>query len=256
MPSTPRIAFLASQTDGAQEELQGLIDLHGQHAPDEADILCPLGGDGFMLQTLHRYGSLGKPVYGMKAGTVGFLMNHHRGDGLLDRLARAEPAVLHPLEMVAQTESGATVGSLAYNEVSLLRQTRQAARLSVALNGQVRLEEMVGDGVLVATPAGSTAYNYSAHGPILPLGSSVIALTPIAPFRPRRWRGALLKADTEIRFKVLDPYKRPVSVTADSHEVRDVVEVTIRESRDRTVTLLFDPEHNLEERILSEQFVV
>ena len=186
-----------------------------------------------MLQTLHRHGGLGIPVYGMKLGTIGFLMNHLVLDGLLERIHAAEPAVLRPLEMVAQTESGATVGSLAYNEVSLLRQTRQAAHLSIEL----------------------TAYNFSAHGPILPLGTNVIALTPIAAFRPRRWRGAVLKADTEVRFRVLDPYKRPVSATADSHEVRDVVEVMIRESHDRTVTLLFDPEHNLEERMLAEQFI-
>ena len=209
-----------------------------------------------MLQTLHRHGALGKPVFGMKLGTVGFLMNQHRNEGLVERIAAAEPAVLRPLEMLAQTESGATVGSLAYNEVSLLRQTRQAAHLAIDLNGKPRLEELICDGVMVATPAGSTAYNFSAHGPIIPLGASVIALTPIAAFRPRRWRGALLKADTEVRFRVKDPFQRPVSATADSHEVRDVTEVVIRESRDRTVTLLFDPEHNLEERILSEQFVV
>lgn len=254
MSQTPRIAFLASQTPDAQEALKQRLALHGQHDPADADVICPLGGDGFMLQTLHRYGSLGKPVFGMKLGTVGFLMNQHRDDDLLERLHKAEPAVLHPLEMVAQTESGATVGSLAYNEVSLLRQTRQAAHLSIELNGKPRLDELIADGVMVATAAGSTAYNYSAHGPILPLGARVIALTPIAAFRPRRWRGALLKSETEVRFRVLDPYKRPVSATADSHEVRDVVEVTIRESRDRTVTMLFDPEHNLEERILSEQF--
>ena len=257
---SPRIAFLASQTDDAQSALAALSARHGQHAPADADVLVALGGDGFMLQTLHRHGGLGKPVYGMKLGGVGFLMNHYReedgGDGLIARIAAAEPAVLHPLQMLAQTESGTSTGSLAYNEVSLLRQTRQAAHLAIELNGQQRLDELVCDGVMVATPAGSTAYNYSAHGPILPLGSSVIALTPIAAFRPRRWRGALLKADTEVRFRVLDPYKRPVSATADSHEVRDVVEVTIREARDHTVTLLFDPEHNLEERILSEQFVV
>lgn len=263
MTGSPRIAFLASQTPDAQAALAELSARHGQHAPEDADILCALGGDGFMLQTLHRHGALGKPVYGLKLGSVGFLMNNLRGPhalagehDLLARLGAAEPAVLRPLEMVASTESGASMGSLAYNEVSLLRQTRQAAHVSIELNGQVRLDELVCDGVMVATPAGSTAYNYSAHGPILPLGSSVVALTPIAAFRPRRWRGALLKAETEVRFRVLDPYKRPVSATADSHEVRDVVEVTIREARDRTVTLLFDPEHNLEERILSEQFVV
>ena len=254
MDSTPRIAFLASRAEEAQRACAELIKLHGDHAPEEADILVALGGDGFMLQTLHRHGSLGRPVYGMKLGTVGFLMNQQRLDGLIERLHAAEPAVLRPLEMVAQTESGASVGSLAYNEVSLLRQTRQAAHLSIALNGQIRLDELICDGVLVASPAGSTAYNFSAHGPILPLGANVMALTPIAAFRPRRWRGAVLKADTEVRFRVLDPYKRPVSATADSHEVRDVVEVTIRESHDRTVTLLFDPEHNLEDRILAEQF--
>ena len=257
----PRIAFLASPAEEAQRMLRELSVRHGDCAPEDADVLVALGGDGFMLQTLHRYAALGRPVYGMKLGTVGFLMNFQRdgageadGPGLIERIHAAEPAVLRPLEMVAQTESGATVGSLAYNEVSLLRQTRQAAHLGIELNGQTRLDELICDGVLVATPAGSTAYNFSAHGPILPLGANVIALTPIAAFRPRRWRGAVLKADTEVCFRVLDPYKRPVSATADSHEVRDVVEVKIRESRDRTVTLLFDPEHNLEERMLAEQF--
>lgn len=259
--TSPRLAFLASPAEDAQRLLAELAGHYGAHAPQDADVLVALGGDGFMLQTLHRHASLGKPVYGLKLGTVGFLMNHQRdgssempGHGLIERIHAAEPAVLRPLEMVAQTESGATVGSLAYNEVSLLRQTRQAAHLRIDLNGQTRLDELICDGVLVATPAGSTAYNFSAHGPILPLGANVIALTPIAAFRPRRWRGAVLKADTEVRFRVLDPYKRPVSATADSHEVRDVVEVMIRESQDRTVTLLFDPEHNLEERMLAEQF--
>ncbi|MFY2765068.1 NAD kinase [Arenimonas sp. MALMAid1274] len=255
MPAHPRIAFLASPTPEAQAALAKLSAAHGGVAPDEADVICALGGDGFMLQTLHRHGGLGRPVYGMKLGTVGFLMNQHRPESLLERLHASEETVLRPLEMVATTESGATVTSLAYNEVSLLRQTRQAAHLRVHLNGQVRLEELVCDGALVATPAGSTAYNFSAHGPILPLGSQVIALTPIAAFRPRRWRGALLRADTVVRLEVLGGYKRPVSATADSHEVRDVAEVTIRESRERTVTLLFDREHNLEERILNEQFI-
>ncbi len=255
MQQPPRLAFLASQTDDAQAALQRLVAEYGQHPPESADVLVALGGDGFMLQTLHRHGHLGLPVYGMKLGSVGFLMNQHHESALPARIAAAEPATLRPLEMTAQTESGATIGSLAYNEVSLLRQTRQAGHLRIDLNGITRLEELVGDGVIVSTAAGSTAYNFSAHGPILPLGSGVIALTPIAPFRPRRWRGAILRAETEVRFRVLDPYKRPVSATADSHEVRDVVEVSIRESRDRTVTLLFDPEHNLEERILSEQFI-
>ncbi len=255
MTTTPRIAFLASPADDAQDALGAMTASHGQTPPDDADVLVALGGDGFMLQTLHRHGGLGKPVYGMKLGTIGFLMNQHRIDGLLERLRMAEPAVLKPLEMIALTESGTSVDSLAYNEVSLLRQTRQAAHIAIELNGEQRLDELICDGVMAATPAGSTAYNFSAGGPILPLGSNVMAMTPIAPFRPRRWRGAVLKAGTEVRFRVLDPYKRPVSATADSHEVRDVVEVTIRESSDRTVTLLFDPEHNLEERILSEQFV-
>ncbi len=252
----PRLAFLASSAESAQQALATLSARYGHHAPAAADILVALGGDGYMLQTLHRYGQLGKPVFGMKLGTVGFLMNQHREDDLLERIAAAEPATLRPLEMTAQTESGIEVQSLAYNEVSLLRQTRQAAQMSIVLNGQTRVEEMLGDGVLVATPAGSTAYNFSAHGPILPLGSNTIALTPIAPYRPRRWRGAILKAGTEVSFRVLDPHKRPVSATADSQEFRNVTEVTIRESRDRTVTLLFDPEHNLEERIFSEQFAV
>jgi len=256
MSASPRIAFLASNTDAAQRARAELAQRYGDHAIDEADILCALGGDGFMLQTLHRHGSSGKPVFGMKLGSIGFLMNQFRDDDLIVRLERAEPAHLRPLEMLALTESGTSTDSLAYNEVSLLRQTRQAAHLRIDLNGQTRIEELIGDGVLVSTPAGSTAYNYSAHGPILPLGSHTLALTPIAPYRPRRWRGAILKADTAVRLQVLDPYKRPVSVTADSHETRDVVEVTIRESREHRVTLLFDPEHNLEERILSEQFVV
>ena len=257
MSDSPRIAFLASSAPDAQQALQLLSARHGQHAPEDADVICPLGGDGFMLQTLHRHGGLGKPVYGMKLGTVGFLMNQLReADDLYERIALAEPAVLHPLEMIAQTESGASVGSLAYNEVSLLRQTRQAAHVAIDLNGEMRLDELICDGVMLATPAGSTAYNFSAHGPILPLGSHTIALTPIAPFRPRRWRGAVLKSGTEVRFRVLDPHKRPVSATADSHEVRDVIEVLVREQRERSVTLLFDPEHNLEERIMIEQFTV
>ena len=260
LPGSPRIALLASNSASAREALAAMQAAYPHVLPEEADVLVALGGDGFMLQVLHQHGGLGKPVYGMKLGSVGFLMNHYlsaqrHADNLLERLHAAEPAVLRPLEMLALTESGTSTGSLAYNEVSLLRQTRQAAHVAIDLNGQERLDELVCDGVIVATPAGSTAYNFSASGPILPLGAKLMALTPIAPFRPRRWRGAVLKSGTEVRFRVLDPYKRPVSATADSHEVRDVVEVTIREASERTVTLLFDPEHNLEERILAEQFV-
>jgi len=195
-----------------------------------------------------------RPVYGMKLGTVGFLMNQFHADNLIDRLARAQPTTLKPLVMQAVSESGNTVTSLAFNEVSLLRQTKQAAHIRVSLNGVAKIEELMCDGILVATSAGSTAYNLSAHGPILPLGADVLAMTTISPFRPRRWRGAILRAGTEVKFEILDPYKRPVSATSDSNEVRDVVEVTISESREQTVTLLFDPEHNLEDRILNEQF--
>ena len=254
MTSSPRIAFLASHDPSAQAALEALVAQHDQYAPDDADVLVALGGDGFMLQTLHRHGGLGKPVYGMKLGTVGFLMNHYRDSGLLERLAVAEPAVLRPLEMLAQTESGASVGSLAYNEVSLLRQTRQAAHLAIDLNGKPRLEELICDGVMVATPAGSTAYNLSAHGPILPLDAPLLALTPVSPFRPRRWRGALLSDRSEVRFETLEPDKRPANAAADAKEVVSVLSVTVRESPDQTATLLFDPNHSWNERILAEQF--
>jgi NAD+ kinase len=251
---TTRIAFVASQTPEAQEALGRLRERYGEVPLDEAEIVVALGGDGFMLRTLHRHMPQGLPVYGMKFGSVGFLMNQYAPDDLGKRLARAQPTVLRPLLMDVTTEAGSTVSALAFNEVSLLRQTKQAAHLRVALGGVTKIAELACDGILVSTPAGSTAYNLSAHGPILPLGSQVLALTPISPFRPRRWRGAILPAATEIGFEVLDPYKRPVSATADSHEVRDVVEVRVRESREQTMTLLFDPEHNLEERILNEQF--
>jgi NAD+ kinase len=249
-----RIAFAASKTEEAQAALLALRAVHAEIKPADADIIVALGGDGFMLQTLHRYRDLGKPVYGMKLGSVGFLMNQFRPDDLDARLARARPTELRPLEMTAVAESGSTVEAIAFNEVSLLRQTKQAAHVRVSLNGVIKLEELICDGVLVSTPAGSTAYNLSAHGPILPLDSRVLAMTPISPFRPRRWRGAVLPASAEVRFEILDHYKRPVSATADANEVRDVVEVTVRESPSRTVTLLFDPEHNLEQRILDEQF--
>ena len=235
---SPRIAFAASKTEEAQSALVALRAAHGDIKPVDADVIVALGGDGFMLQTLHRHRDLGRPVYGMKLGSVGFLMNQFHAEDLLARIERART----------------TVEAIAFNEVSLLRQTKQAAHVRVSLNGVVKLDELICDGVLVATPAGSTAYNLSAHGPILPLDSRVLAMTAISPFRPRRWRGAVLPASVEVRFEILDHYKRPVSATADANEVRDIVEVTVRESATRTATLLFDPEHNLEQRILDEQF--
>jgi len=251
---TQRIVFVAGQTEEAQAARTALAARYGDAPIDSADVIVALGGDGFMLRTLHRHLARALPVYGMKLGTIGFLMNQYHQADLPERIMRAQPSVLRPLLMEVGTEAGNSVSALAFNEVSLLRQTKQAAHVRVSLNGVVKIEELICDGILVSTPAGSSAYNLSAHGPILPLGSQLLALTPISPFRPRRWRGAILPAVTEVRFEILDPYKRPVSATADSHEVRDVVEVSIRESREQTMTLLFDPEHNLEERILNEQF--
>lgn len=249
-----KIAFVADRKQPAQAALAELTRRYGDEPLDTATHIVALGGDGFMLRTLHDNLKRDIPVYGMNFGTIGFLMNHHEVSGLPARLARAQPTILHPLLMRARTEAGNTVTSLAINEVSLLRQTKQVAHIRVSLNGVVKIDKLMCDGVLVATAAGSTAYNLSAFGPILPLGTQALAMTPISPFRPRRWRGAILPADTEVRFEVLDPYKRPVSATADAHETRDVVDVLIRECVEQTLTLLFDPEHNLEERILNEQF--
>ncbi len=249
-----RIAFVASPTGEAQSALAELERRYGNASPEEAEIIVALGGDGFMLRTLHRNMARGLPVYGMKLGTVGFLLNPYHADDLETRIARAQPTVLRPLHMHAISESGSNVDALAFNEVSLLRQTKQAAHIRVSIDGAVKIDELMCDGVLVATAAGSTAYNLSAHGPILPFGSQLLAMTPISPFRPRRWRGAVLPARLGIKFEILDPYKRPVSATADSNEVRDVVEVLIRESTEQTMTLLFDPDNNLEERIIDEQF--
>jgi NAD+ kinase len=249
-----RIAFVASSIPEAQQALDALRQRYGDITPDEADVIVALGGDGFMLRALHRHLRLDKPVFGMKLGSVGFLMNEFRENDLQARIDKAQSHTLRPLAMTVIAESGNPADALAINEVSLLRETKQAAKIRVFLNGQVRIDELVCDGILVATPAGSTAYNLSAHGPILPLDSRVLALTPLAAFRPRRWRGAILRADTEIRFEILEPYKRPVSATADAHEVRDVVEVSVHECQSQTLTLMFDPEHNLDERILSEQF--
>jgi NAD+ kinase len=250
----PLIAVVAAETDTAQQALEELCDRYPCVPPERADMIIPLGGDGFMLETLHRFRSTGAPIFGMHRGSVGFLMNPYRPDGLVERLAAAQPVVLHPLEMTALDERGARAGALAFNEVSLLRESRQAAKLRISVDGVVRIDELMADGILVATPVGSTAYNLSAHGPIIPLGAGVLAMTPISAFRPRRWRGALLPHQAKVRIEALESDKRPVSAVADFTEARDVVIVEIRENRDIAMTLLFDREFNLEERVLKEQF--
>ena len=249
-----KIAFVASKVQPAQDSLALMVARYGNVAIEHAEVVVALGGDGFMLQTLHRTKKHGLPVFGMKQGSVGFLMNLYQEHDLMERLDKAQAATLRPLKMVVTTESGGTAESLAINEVSLLRQTKQAAKIRIWVNEKLRVDELVCDGAMVATPVGSTAYNLSAHGPILPLNSDALALTPISPFRPRRWRGAIVKRESMVRFEILDHYKRPVSATADSTEIRDVVEVTVQEALDERYTVMFDPEHNLEERILNEQF--
>jgi NAD+ kinase len=255
MTPHPKLAFVASDADAAQTALAELRQRYGHIAPDQSDAIVALGGDGFMLDSLHRYMALKRPIFGMHRGSVGFLMNDFRLDGLTERVAKAQEIRLHPLAMVATTMQGEEAQALAINEVSLLRETRQTAKLRIQIDDVVRVEELACDGVLVATPAGSTAYNLSAHGPIIPLGAGLLALTPISAFRPRRWRGALLPHFARVRFEVLEPDKRPVSAVADYTEVRDVIEVRVAEDRHQSLTLLFDPEHNLEERVLKEQFL-
>ncbi|MFN4058772.1 MAG: NAD kinase [Roseinatronobacter sp.] len=249
------LAFLASPAPEPQAALAQLQARYGNCPLEEARAVVALGGDGFMLQTLHATQALEKPVYGMNRGTVGFLMNGFAVDGLLERLAMAELAHLTPLRMRATRADGTEVTALAINEVSLLRQGAQAAKLRIVVDGRERLDELVCDGALLATPAGSTAYNYSAHGPILPIGSDVLALTPVAAFRPRRWRGALLPKSSHVRFEVIDPDKRPVMADADSRSVRNVVSVDILSDASVTHRLLFDPGHGLDERLIREQFV-
>jgi NAD+ kinase len=226
---------------------------HPDAGPQDADIVVALGGDGFMLQTLHAFIGKGKRIYGMNLGSVGFLMNEYRTEDLLARLAAAEEAVIHPLRMQAHGANGVT-GALAFNEVSLLRETRQAAKIRVTVDGRARISELICDGVLVSTPAGSTAYNLSAHGPILPIDAALLALTPISAFRPRRWRGAILSHRAKVRFEILESAKRPVSAVADDFEVRDVGAVDVAEDRSISMTMLYDAGHNLDERILAEQF--
>jgi len=248
------VAFVAARTPEAQSALAALEGRYPSKPPADADVIVALGGDGFMLQTIHRFITHGKPIFGMNRGSVGFMMNPYQEEDLLERIREAEVACLHPLRMIAHLDSSAKVELQAMNEVSMLRQTRQAAKLRVSVDGMVRLEEMTCDGVLVATPSGSTAYNLSVHGPILPLDAEVLALTPISVFRPRRWRGAILPRTAQVRIDVLEADKRPVSAVADSTEVRDVVAVEVRENRDIDVRVLFEAGQSLSERNLAEQF--
>jgi NAD+ kinase len=249
-----RVAFLAAPTALAQESRARLAARYGAFTPDESEVVVALGGDGFMLETLHGMLSRGIAVYGMNCGSVGFLMNAYAEDGLPERLAAAQPTVLCPLRMHAVTIDGHVAEALAFNEVSLLRQLRQGAKIRISVDGRVRLPELMCDGVLISTPAGSTAYNLSAHGPIVPLSANLLPLTPISAFRPRRWRGALLPSTAEVLFEVLEAEKRPVAAVADFTEVRDVVRVAVREDRSLSVTVLFDPDQALSERIITEQF--
>jgi NAD+ kinase len=249
------IAFVASDAPAAQAALAELRALYGDPRPEDAGVIVALGGDGFMLETLHRFLELNLPIFGMHRGSVGFLMNGYEPKGLRERLTRAVPVRTHPLEMRARDVNGAEHTALAFNEVSLLRETRQTAKIRVEIDDVVRVEELAADGILVATPVGSTAYNFSAHGPIIPLGAGVLALTPISAFRPRRWRGALLPHAARLHFTILEGEKRPVSAVADYTEVRDVLSVAVREDRKLSLTMLYDPEHNLEERVLKEQFL-
>lgn len=249
------IAFVAARQEEAAIALAALKARYPHVPPEEADLVVALGGDGYMLRALHQFMERDIPIYGMNRGSVGFLMNEYRADGLIERLARADPIRLHPLRMRTWDLEGNVQDSLAINEVSLLRETRLAAKIRILVDGVVRMEELVCDGVLVSTPAGSTAYNNAVQGTILPLGAQLVALTPISAFRPRRWRGALLPHSVTVTFDILAPEDRGVSAVADHTEVRDVARVEVMEEPNVGFTLLFDPEHNLEERILKEQFL-
>jgi NAD+ kinase len=255
-PTPERIAFVAAPTQLARESRERLVQRYGDAPRATAEVVVSLGGDGFMLETLHQELGRTTPVYGMNCGSVGFLMNAYSEDDLPARLARAQGVRLHPLRMHAITQSGAVEEALALNEVSLLRQLRQTAKIRISVDGRVRLPELICDGVLVSTTAGSTAYNLSAHGPIVPLSANLLPLTPISAFRPRRWRGALLPSNADVLFEVLEPEKRPVAAVADSTEVRDVASVGVCEDRSVAITVLFDPDQGLSERIIAEQFTV
>lgn len=248
------ISFVASETPEAQAALDKLVERYGNADPAQADVVVALGGDGLMLQTLHRFLGTGKPIYGMNRGSVGFLMNEFKERGLTKRLDAAQRSIVHPLSMQAIDRSGATVQAKAINEVSLLRRSYQAAKLRISVDGQVRLAELIADGLLLATPAGSTAYNLSANGPILPLDAPLLALTPLSPFRPRRWRGALLPDHAKVTIAVLEAEKRPVSAVADHTQIDNVISVQIAIDRSLDLVMLHDPGHSLDERILREQF--
>lgn len=253
MTPGPTIGFAASTTDAAQRALAELSDAYASVAPEEADVIVALGGDGQMLRTLHRHLERNTPVFGMNCGSVGFLLNEYQVDDLPRRIADAQAVVVRPLAMKAQTDSGVELEAYAFNEVSLLRQAHQSAKLAIAVDGVPRIPELIADGVMVATPAGSTAYNLSAGGPIIPLGANILALTPISPFRPMRWPGALLNSSSQVTVEVLDSHNRPVSAVADSTEIRHVKSVDIREST-REATLLFDKDAGFNERVLRLQF--
>jgi len=249
-----KLAFHAPNKPRAQKALEELKSKYDHHKPEKADVLVVLGGDGAMLRALHSFGKFDIPLFGMNMGTLGFLLNEYNLTKLLKRIEEANAFFIHPLVMKAKDRAGKTHEELAYNEVSLLRQTHNTAKIKIFVNGKERISELVCDGVLVSTPMGSTAYNSSARGPIVPLDANVLPLTPISPFRPRRWAGALLRDNSKIRVKVLRAMERPVSATADSTEIRDVVQIDIHQSRSISQTLLFDPGNHLEERIFQEQF--
>lgn len=253
-PRSKKVAFVASPTADAQESYASLVKLYGNCDPGEADLIVALGGDGLMLQTLHRFMGTGKPIYGMNKGSVGFLMNEFREDGLVQRLEAASRSIVHPLLMVALDAEGRSHTARAINDVYMLRQTHQTAKLKILIDGQERLSELIADGILIATPAGSTAYNFSVKGPILPLNATLLAMTPISAFRPRHWPGALLPDNAQIAIEVIEPVLRPVSAVADHTEFRSVVSVEISMDRSVDLVMLHDPGHGLDERIIREQF--
>ena len=250
----PRISCIDSGTDRAKAACDVLASRYGLVEPEESDVIVALGGDGLVLRVIHRYLDLGRPTFGINCGTVGFLLNTYEPDTLLERISAANEVTLHPLEMKAKSVDGRTETSLAFNEVSIFRHSRQTANVRISVDGVVRLPALAADGVIVATPTGSTAYNFSAHGPVIPLGANLLALTPVSPFRPRHWRGALLKHTSIVEFDNLDPRKRPLIASADFKEVQNVVSVSVQEDRSRTAKLLFDSDNSLAERITAEQF--